>query len=148
MLRKWSVLVLLVLATPVLLYAQSTGKLAGRVIDVATGDGRVYYVDYARGRLGRLDPQTGEVREWVMPSGAGARPYGMAVDAQDRIWFVETGPRPNRLVGFRPDTGAFFSITPIPTGAGSVRHMDYHAPTGTVWFGTDANTIGRARLGD
>jgi len=24
--------------------------------------------------------------------------------------------------------------------------MDYHAPTGTIWFGTDANTIGRAKV--
>jgi len=26
--------------------------------------------------------------------------------------------------------------------------MDYHAPAGTIWFGTDANTIGRAKVKD
>ena len=35
MLRKWGALVLLLLATPVFAYAQSTGKLAGRVVDAA-----------------------------------------------------------------------------------------------------------------
>jgi len=117
-----------------------------RRLEVAS-DGRVYYVDYAKGRLGRLDPATGTHEDWPMPSGDRARPYGMAVDARDRLWFVETGPSPNTFVGFAPDTATFFSITPIPSGGRSVRHMAFHAPTGTVWFGTDANTIGRARVG-
>lgn len=112
----------------------------------ATRDGRLYYVDYARGTLGRFDPKTREVAEWAMPSGGGARPYGMAVDSQDRIWFVETGVSPNTFVGFAPDSETFFSVTPIPSGAGSVRHMNYHAPTRTVWFGTDNNTLGRAKV--
>jgi virginiamycin B lyase len=59
---------------------------------------------------------------------------------------VETGPSPNRLVGFDPGTESFFSITDIPSGGGSVRHMFYHEPDNTIWFGTDANTIGRASL--
>ena len=112
----------------------------------ATSDGQIYYVDYRRGYLGRLEPATGEVAEWAMPSGQGARPYGMAVDARDRIWFVETGTLPNNFVGFAPDDESFISITPIPSGAGSVRHMDFYAPTQTVWFGTDKGTLGRARL--
>ena len=71
---------------------------------------------------------------------------GMAVDRQGRIWVVETGPSPNTFVGFDPTKNTIISITPIPSGAGSVRHMHYHAATGTVWFGTDEDTIGRAAL--
>lgn len=83
-----------------------------------------------------------------MPGGEEARPYGMAVDAADRLWFVETGPRgePNRFIGFDPATEEFIASTEIPSGAGTVRHMMYHAPSNAVWFGTDANTIGVARL--
>ena len=114
----------------------------------ASSDGRIYYTDYARGYLGRFDPKTRTVEEWAVPSGDGARPYAMAVDTRDRVWLVETGPSPNTLVGFSPQTETFFSVTPIPSGARSVRHMDYHAATHTVWFGTDANTIGRAKLGE
>ena len=117
-----------------------------RRIDV-TSDGRIYYTDYRRGFLGRFDPRTKKLEEWRMPSGHSARPYGMAVDAKDRVWFVETGPSPNTFVGFAPDQGRFHSITPIPSGAGSVRHMHYHAPTGTVWSGTDEDTVGRAVVG-
>ncbi|MDX1547070.1 MAG: TonB-dependent receptor [Rhodothermales bacterium] len=39
MLRNWGALVLFLLATPVLSYAQNTGKLAGRVTDASTGEG-------------------------------------------------------------------------------------------------------------
>ena len=70
----------------------------------------------------------------------------MTVDNQDRIWFVETGPFPNRLVGFDTKTKKVISITPIKSGGGSVRHMFYHQPTQTIWFGTDTNTIARVTL--
>ncbi len=111
-----------------------------------TSDGRLWYVDYAGGRLGRLDPATGEVREWAVPGGAAARPYGMAVDAEDRLYFVESGIRPNRFVGFDPATEEFFAATEIASGGGTVRHMYYHAPTREIWFGTDTNHVGRARV--
>jgi len=109
-----------------------------------TSDDMVWYVDYSRGYLGRLDPNSGAVREWAAPAGAASLPYAMAVDHHDRLWFVETGPRPNRLVGFDPDTEHFFSMTTIPSGGGTVRHMVFHEPTHALWFGTDANTLGRA----
>lgn len=114
---------------------------------VRTPDAAVWYVDHARGRLARLDPASGAVREWPAPGGAGSRPYAMVVDDRERIWFVETGAEPNRLIGFDPASGAFFSSTAIPSGGGSVRHMVFHRPTRTIWFGTDANTIGKAELG-
>ncbi|MFZ5608982.1 MAG: virginiamycin B lyase family protein [Pseudomonadota bacterium] len=111
-----------------------------------TSDGVVWYVDYAGGYLGALDPASGGIAEWPMPSGAAARPYGMAVDGRDRVWAVETGPAPNLLVGFDPEAKAFFSMTPIPSGAGAIRHMAYDAKTGRIWFGTDAGTIGTAQV--
>jgi len=114
-----------------------------RRLDV-TPDGRIYYTDYRRGYLGRLDPKSGKLDEWKLPAGSGADPYGMAVDKHGRVWVVETGASPNNFVGFDPVQNRIFSITPIPSGAGSVRHMHYHAATGAVWFGTDEDTIGRA----
>jgi virginiamycin B lyase len=111
-----------------------------------TSDGVVWYVDYAGGYLGHLDPTNGKVTEWRTPSGAGAHPYGMVVDGRDRLWLVETGSTPNRLVGFDPVRGKFFSSTAIPSGGGSVRHMFFHKLTYSLWFGTDTNTIARARV--
>ena len=120
----------------------------GRRIAV-TADDMVWYVDYARGFIGRFDPATGKIEEHALPGGAASRPYAMTSDDQGRLWTVETGVSPNRLVGFDPKTKRVFSVTPIRSavndeGANTVRHMVYHAPTKSIWFGTDANTIGRA----
>ncbi len=111
-----------------------------------TADGRVWYADYRRGFVGLYDPRRKSFREWPLPSGGSARPYGMASDELGRVWLVETGVSPNQFVGFDTKSESIISVTPIPSGAGSVRHMDYHAPTGAVWFGTDENTLGRAQV--
>ena len=113
---------------------------------VITSDDRIWYGDYSRGYLGRYSPESNEFLEWPMPGGADSRPYGMAVDRNDKIWLVETGMTPNRFVGFDAATEEFTSITEIPSGAGTVRHMDYFAPAGEIWFGTDTNYIGRAKV--
>ncbi len=111
-----------------------------------TADGSIWYVDYGEGYLGRYEPASGEIDEWRMPSGDGARPYGMASDSDGLIWFVETGPNPNLFIGFDPASESFTASSEIPSGGGTVRHMYYHEPTGAVWFGADTNTIGRAQV--
>jgi len=121
---------------------------------IATTNNQIYYVDYSLAELGHLDPVSGKVRRWPTPAGDGADsgagsgsgPYAMAVDAKNRIWFVETGVQPNTLVGFDVSSEEFVSVTAIPSGAGSVRHMVYHAPTHSLWFGTDQGTLAQARL--
>lgn len=107
---------------------------------------RVWYVDYAQGELGLLNTDDGSVEEWPLPGGPDSRPYGMAIDASDRIWLVETGEQPNHFVGYDPATGQFFSRVPVDSGAGTIRHMYYHEPTNSIWFGTDVNTVGKAAL--
>ena len=111
-----------------------------------TSDDRIWYVDYSRGYLGRFDPASKQFKEWALPGGSGALPYAMAVDDRDRLWLVETGPQPNRFVGFDSKTEKFFGVTPIPSGGGTVRHMMFDGRTGQIWFGTDNNTIGRAQV--
>ena len=81
-----------------------------------------------------------------MPGGAQSLPYAMAADDRGRIWAVDTGPQPNRLVGFDPQGARFFASTPIPSGGGTVRHMVFEAGKRQIWFGTDNDTIGRARV--
>jgi virginiamycin B lyase len=104
-----------------------------------TSDGSVWYADEARGYLGRINPTTGAVKEWQAPGGPNSSPYALTKDDQGRIWFSETGPV-KRLIGFDPATERFFAIHPV---SGNIRHMMFHGPTGTMWFGTDANNLGR-----
>jgi virginiamycin B lyase len=105
-----------------------------------TSDGMVWYVDEPRGFLGRINPKTGEVKEWQAPGGPGSRPYALTKDDKGRLWFSETGPV-KQLVGFDPRTERFFSVNSV---SNTIRHMMFDVRTGMMWFGTDSNNIGRA----
>ena len=113
----------------------------GRTRRIAqTPDGMLWWVDYSRGYVGSLDPKTGATREWASPGGSESRPYAITADDRGRLWFSETGPQ-KRLIGFDPKSEQFFSINEV---SGNIRHMMFHKETGTMWYGTDANSIGRA----
>jgi virginiamycin B lyase len=110
-----------------------------------TTDGGVWWGDYARGMLGRLDPASGKIEEWALPSGARSLPYAMTVDDQDRLWLVETGVNPNKLVAFDAKTRQFVANIPIMSNGAernTVRHMTFDKASRKIWFGTDAGTIG------
>jgi virginiamycin B lyase len=117
--------------------------------------GRVWFNEFGVNKIAMVDPATFAVKEFVLPDRR-ARGRRIAVtsddmvwyvDDKDRLWTVETGVQPNRLVGYDPKSREFFSITPIAkSGGGTVRHMVFHKPGNEIWFGTDANTIGRAKL--
>lgn len=115
-----------------------------RRLDIMPDD-KVWYGDYAQGYIGLYDPENGEFSEWKTPS-ENSLPYAMAIDPLKRIWFIETGPQPNLLVGFDTDSGTFFSVTPIPNGDGSVRNMVYDPNRNSLWFGTDTNFLTQAIL--
>jgi len=88
-----------------------------------TSDDEVYYSDYARGYLGKLDPISGKTEEWASPGGPGSEPYGITAAPDGIVWYAETGGTPNRIVGFSPKTQAFSAPVPIPSGGGVVRNM-------------------------
>ena len=111
-----------------------------------TSDDVIWYGDWTRGTLGRLDPVTGDVQEFPLPGGQGARPYAVVADDSDRIWLVETGPKPNNFIAFDPMTGEIFSQTLVESGGGTIRHMYFDAETNSIWFGADTNTVGQAKL--
>jgi virginiamycin B lyase len=119
-------------------FNKATPESRSRRIET-TADGMVWYVDEPRGYLGRINPATGEVREWATPGGPGSRPYALTKDDRDRLWFSETGPV-KQLIGFDPQAESFFSVNAV---SGNIRHMYFHVPTSSLWFGTDANNVGR-----
>ena len=87
-----------------------------RRLALASND-MVWFVNSAKGRIGRLNPETGEVKEWPSPSGPDSRPYAIAV-IDDVIWYNESGMRPDVLVRFDPRTETFQSFA-IPSASGS-----------------------------
>lgn len=113
---------------------------------VMTSTGQVFWGDYTRGYLGRLDPRTGATKEWRMPAGSLSLPYAMAVDDRDMIWVAQTGQRgiPATIVGFDPRTEKFVAEARVGRAeANTIRHMTFDRATRQLWFGTDLGTIGR-----
>lgn len=79
-----------------------------------------------------LSGQPLEISEWQVPwSGRPRDPY---VAPDGNVFFV----------GFDPASESFFASLEIESGGGTVRHMVFHNPTQSIWFGTDTNYLGRA----
>lgn len=109
------------------------------------GEGGVWYVDFAQDHIGRHDPAAGSTREWPLTPRP-ALPYAMAMNAAGQPWIFLTGPQPNTVARFDADTGRLVEPVPVPSGGGVVRHAEFHAPGNAIWFGSDANTLGRVVL--
>jgi virginiamycin B lyase len=86
-------------------------------------DGTIYYTDFARGYLGHFDPSSGKLlKEWPSPGGAESEPYGIAITNDGKVWYSESGVKPNTVVRFDPQSQTF-STKAIPSGGGVVRNM-------------------------
>lgn len=113
-----------------------------------TSDGRIWWTDAGMGHLGVYNPQTDQMQQWQTPAGEAAGLYAMVVDDRDRVWYVETAPQPNRFIGFDTGKENFISIDTVPSGGVTIRNMVFDEKRRAIWFGTDAHTVGRARVPD
>src|SRR5258707_8066837 len=104
-----------------------------------TGDDIVWYSDYSRGYLGRLDPATGKVSEWASPSGPKSAPYGISA-IHDVIWYSESEAKPNTVVRFDPKTEKFQSWA-IPGGGNIVRNTSVTPDSNFVLANSLVNTV-------
>jgi virginiamycin B lyase len=107
-------------------------------------DNIVYYTDFVRGYLGRLDLTTGDVKEWPSPSGPKSEPYGI-VFTKDALWYNESGAKPNTIVRFDPKTEKFQSWA-IPGGGDIVRNMDVTPDGNPVLANSLVNQVGLVEI--
>ncbi len=108
--------------------------------------GKVWFVNSTLGRIGRLDPETGEVKQWDSPSGPTSHPYSLAV-INDKIWYNESGMRPDALVRFDPETETFQSWE-IPSGVGIVRHVWVTRENKLLIHQSSSNRVGLVTIKD
>jgi virginiamycin B lyase len=119
-------------------FEKASPESRSRRIEVTT-DGHVWYVDEPRGFLGRIEIASGSVSEYPMPGGADSRPYALTKDDREILWVSQTGPE-KKLAAFDPRAERFLSVFDV---SHNIRHMMFDRETGTMWFGTDANQVGR-----
>ena len=96
-------------------------------------DGNVWYTDRSvPNRIGRVDPRTAEVKDWMMPD-AKADPHGLTVDRNGHVFWAET-------VGFSlgrldPKTGSITRYPMDSTGRSKGRgHTPVVDSKDNVWF--------------
>ena len=104
----------------------------------------VYYSDFSRGFLGRLNLATGVHKEWQSPSGPQSQPYGI-VFAKGAIWYNESFAKPNTIVRFDPKTEKFQSWA-IPGGGDIVRKMDVTPDGNPVTANSLTNQVGLVEI--
>ena len=106
--------------------------------------GMVWFVNATLGRIGRLDPASGEITQWDSPSGPDSHPYAIAV-VDDVVWYNESGMRPDALVRFDPRTQRFQSWA-IPSGVGILRNFGETADGNLLIHQTSSNHIGLVKI--
>lgn len=80
--------------------AMPAGELADPHTLVEDSKGRLWFTAQWANQIGRYDRQTGKIAYVDVPTES-ARPYGIAIDAQDVVWVVLMGT--NKLARISPD---------------------------------------------
>jgi virginiamycin B lyase len=95
--------------------------------------GNVWYTDRSiPNRIGRVDPRTGQFKDWVMPDPK-ADPHGLTVDARGHVWFAETAGF--HLGELDPATGSIMRYPMDSTGRSKGRgHSPAVDSKQNVWF--------------
>jgi virginiamycin B lyase len=110
-----------------------------------TPDDMVWYTDYSRGYIGRVNPKTGEVKEWQSPSGPKSAPYGVS-EIKGVIWYSESEASPNTVVRFDPKSEKFQSWA-IPGGGNIVRNTSVTREGDFVLANSLVNEVTLVRIG-
>jgi virginiamycin B lyase len=107
--------------------------------DVApAADGGVWYTAQASGKLGWLDPVSGEVREVAL--GPGSAPHGVIVGPDDAAWVTDSGQ--NAIVRV-DDTTLAVELHPLPAEVPSVNlNTAAFDGDGVLWFTGQAGWYG------
>jgi virginiamycin B lyase len=107
---------------------------------LATADGALWYSGQMANVLGRLDPKTGQFREFALKT-PHSGPHGLVEDASGNIWYTgNTGALIGKL---DPKTGGVTEF-PMPDPKVSDPHTLIFDPSGILWFtAQNANRIGR-----
>src|SRR5437016_8960860 len=103
-------------------------------------DGALWFTEQRANKLGRLDPRTGQMKEFPLRT-PGSGPHGLVADRGGNIWFTAIS---KGYVGkLDPKTG---EITEYHMTDPRVRdpHTPAIDPQGNIWFTTEqSNFIGR-----
>jgi len=104
----------------------------------AASDGSIWYTGQLGNVLGRVDPKTGQVKDYPLKT-SGSGPHGLMGDKDGNIWF--TANFAGYVGKLDPKTG---QITEYKTPGARDPHSLAFDPDGILWFtAQSANQVGR-----
>ncbi|NJD55258.1 MAG: lyase [Nitrospirae bacterium] len=103
-------------------------------------DGALWYTGMQSNTIGRLDPKTGKIREYKIPT-PDSGPHGLVADNQGNIWF--TANFKGYIGSLDPKTGTFREY-PMSDPAARDPHTLVFDRKGMLWFTVQGgNFVGR-----
>lgn len=106
---------------------------------VQAPDGSIWWAGQWANLIGRIDPESGDMREYLLP--AGAKPHSVTPDENGNIWYTGNG---NGTIGkLDPRTGIVTEYK-MPDPAARDPHTAVFDLKGTLWFTLQlSNMVGR-----
>jgi virginiamycin B lyase len=106
---------------------------------VQTPDGSIWWAGQWANLVGRINPETGDIREYPLPEGA--KPHSVTPDEAGNIWYTGNG---NGTIGkLDPRTGMVTEYK-MPDPAARDPHTAVFDKQGTLWFTLQvSNMVGR-----
>ena len=110
--------------------------------DPAVGpDGALWFTEQMANKLGRLDPKTGEFREYPLSEGKNPGPHGLVADSKGNIWF--TANFAGYIGKLDPKTGRVTEFKTVKDKADDPHSLVFDAQ-GILWFTMQGgNMVGR-----
>ena len=105
----------------------------------AAADGSIWWTGQWADKLGRLDPRTGQIREFDLP--AKSQPHGLAEDPQGNIWY--TAIQKGVIGRLDPRTGRVEEYPIKEPGARGPHTPILNKRTGDLFFTLQSGHVGR-----
>jgi virginiamycin B lyase len=105
-----------------------------------TSDGSIWWTGQWANVLGRLNPETGEMKEYPLKTPKSG-PHGLTADREGNIWY--TGNFASRVGKLDPKTGEITEY-PMPDPAARDPHTPIFDQAGNLWFTVqNGNMVGK-----
>ena len=106
---------------------------------VQTADGMIWWNGQFGNLVGRLNPKTGEMKEWKLPEGA--LPHSITPDSTGNIWYTGNG---NGTVGRLDPRSGDIKVWKMPDPMAKDPHTAVFGTDGTLYFTLqNSNMVGR-----
>ena len=109
---------------------------------MAARDGSIWWTGQFASKLGRLDPKTGQAREFDLPPNT--QPHGLQEGPDGRIWY--TGIQKNVIGRLDPRTGEVREYPITETGVRGPHTPIMDAKNGQMFFTLQSGHVGRIKL--